>query len=210
MPKPPEAAGVVRRGGAGRPEVALTYDDGPGRSTREVMDVLEKHRARATFFMLGTEVQRDPGLAREVLARGHEVGSHSMRHLNHVEVGAERAVEDMLAGADAIAEALGVEPRLYRAPYGGFVPATVAEAQRRGWTCVHWSAVGRDWEVDATAQSVADRVMRKLSAGLIALLHDSPRTKPRDPEPVTGATAILLDELAARSLRQRTVGEMLA
>jgi peptidoglycan/xylan/chitin deacetylase (PgdA/CDA1 family) len=210
MPKPPEAAGVVRRGGGERPEVALTYDDGPGRSTRDVMDVLEKHGARATFFMLGTEAQRDPELVREVAARGHEVGSHSMRHLNHVAVGAERAVADMLEGADAIAEALGVEPRLYRAPYGGFVPATIAEADRRGWTCVHWSAVGRDWEPDATAQSVADRVISKLSAGTIVLLHDSPRTEAVHPAPVTGATEILLDELATRSLRPRTVGDMLS
>ena len=210
MPKPPEAAGVVRRADGERPEVALTFDDGPGSSTRDVMDVLEQRDVRATFFMVGTEVQRDPELAREVLARGHEVGSHSMRHLNHVAVGDEKAVADMLEGAEAIAEVLGVEPRLYRAPYGGFVPGTIAEAGRRGWTCVHWSALGRDWEADATAQSVADRILRKLSAGTIVLLHDSRRTKPMNPEPVTGAIAILLDEIATRGLRQRTVGDILA
>ena len=200
---------VVHRGARDRPEVALTYDDGPGRSTRAVLELLGRHDARATFFMVGSEVERDPGLAREVVAAGHEVGSHSMHHLDHAEVPPAEAVTDMLTGATAIADVLGFEPQLYRAPYGRFVDDTVAEAQRRGWTCVHWSALGNDWEDDATSRSVADRILPDLAAGAIALLHDSRRAKPMNPEPVVGATAILLEELARRELRARAVTDIL-
>jgi peptidoglycan/xylan/chitin deacetylase (PgdA/CDA1 family) len=173
------------------------------------MDLLERHDARATFFMVGSEVERDPELAREVVARGHEAGSHSMHHLDHEAVTAEQAVADMVGGADAIAAALGTEPRLYRAPYGHFVPATVAEAARRGWTCVHWSTLGYDWEEGATARTVADRILPDLGPGAIVLLHDSRREKPMNPVPVTEGTALLLDAIAARGLHAVTVGGMI-
>jgi peptidoglycan/xylan/chitin deacetylase (PgdA/CDA1 family) len=201
---------LVHRGDNLRPEVALTYDDGPGRSTRAVLDLLARHDARATFFMVGSEVQRDPALACEVVAAGHEVGSHSMHHLDHAELSPEQAVADMLDGAKAIAAVLGFEPRLYRAPYGRFVPATLEEAARRDWTCVHWSALGNDWEDDATGMSVAERIVSDLTPGTIVLLHDSRRAKPMNPEPVTGATGLLLDELDRRGLRVRAVGDILS
>lgn len=115
----------------------------------------------------------------------------------------------MLAGAEAVARVVGFEPVLYRAPYGHFVPATVAEAERRGWTCVHWSALGFDWEEDATPRSVADRVLEDLEPGAIVLLHDARRAKPMDPEPVIGATALLLEEIDARGLHAVSLREML-
>jgi peptidoglycan/xylan/chitin deacetylase (PgdA/CDA1 family) len=181
--------------------VALTYDDGPGRSTAAVLDLLDRHGARATFFMVGSEVQRDPDLARTVVAAGHEVGSHSMHHLDHETVEAQVAIADMVEGARAIEQALGFDPPLYRAPYGHFVPATIAEAEARGWTCVHWSVLGEDWLPTATARSVADKVIAGLGPGAIVLLHDSRREKPLNPEPVEGGTALVLEELKERDLR---------
>ena len=184
-----------------RSQVALTFDDGPGRSTRALLDLLARHGAQATFFMVGSEALRDPGTARAVVAAGHEVGSHSMRHLDHEAVSEAEAVADMVEGAGAIAQVLGFEPPLYRAPYGHFVPATVAEAHRRGWACVHWSALGEDWLAEATPRSVFDLVVRDLGPGAIVLLHDSRREKPMNPEPVVGGTALLLEELERRGLR---------
>jgi peptidoglycan/xylan/chitin deacetylase (PgdA/CDA1 family) len=202
--------GAVVSHGAREPDaVALTYDDGPGRSTPEILDLLERHGARATFFMVGAQAETHPELARRVVEAGHEVGSHTYSHLDHHAVPPGEAVADMVAGADAIAGVLGSEPRLYRAPYGHFVPATVAEAERRGWTCVFWSALGFDWEEDATPRSVADGVLADLGPGTIVLLHDARRAKPMDPEPVTGATAILLEEIGRRGLRAAAVGDIL-
>jgi len=132
-----------------------------------------------------------------------------MHHLDHDQVTSDEAVADVLAGAETIAHVLGFEPRLYRAPYGHFVPATLAAAERRGWTCVHWSALGEDWEESATARSVADRIVPDLVPGAIILLHDARREKPMNPEPVTGATALLLEELARRELRPRAVSEII-
>jgi peptidoglycan/xylan/chitin deacetylase (PgdA/CDA1 family) len=201
--------GVVHRGPGTRPEVALTFDDGPGDTTPAVLDLLAQHGARATFFFVGAQAERFPDLARAVVAAGHEAGFHSMHHLDHEQVSPEEAVADMLAGVEAIASVIGFEPSLYRAPYGHFVPATVAEAQRRGWTCVHWSALGLDWEEDASPRSVADNVIRDLEPGAIVLLHDARRAKPMPPEPVLGGTALVLEELERRGLRSRTVSDIM-
>jgi peptidoglycan-N-acetylglucosamine deacetylase len=202
-------AEVVDRGPPESGSVCLTYDDGPGRSTPELLEILARHGARATFFMVGTEVERFPEIARRVVAGGHEVGSHTLIHLDHATIDPAHALADMLAGAEAIERVLGFEPAYYRAPYGHFVQAAVKEAMRRGWTCVHWSALGCDWEEGATPRSVADRVLADLKPGAIVLLHDSRRAKPMNPEPVIGATAILLDEFERSGLRAVTLDEML-
>jgi peptidoglycan/xylan/chitin deacetylase (PgdA/CDA1 family) len=132
-----------------------------------------------------------------------------MSHLDHHAVEPEVAVADMRAGAEAIAGVIGSEPSFYRAPYGHFVDATVAEAARRGWTCVHWSALGFDWLEEATPRSVADRVLEDLEPGAIILLHDSRRAKPMDPEPIVEGTAILLEEIERRGLQTASLSGML-
>ena len=202
-------SGVVSHGAPAKGMVALTFDDGPGRATAEILELLERHGARATFFMVGSEVERFPDVARQVAAAGHEIGSHTIAHLDHHAVAPAEAIADMLRGAEAVAEAVGFEPRLFRAPYGHFIPETVAEARRRGWTCVHWSALGYDWEEDASARSVADQVLPELKPGAIVLLHDARRAKPMDPMPVTGATSLLLREISRRGLRAVAVTDIL-
>jgi peptidoglycan/xylan/chitin deacetylase (PgdA/CDA1 family) len=200
---------IVHQGPGRGAEVSLTYDDGPGRSTEEVLGLLARDGARGTFFLVGSEVRRHPDVARRIAAEGHEIGTHTMSHLDHYEVEPSQAVEDMVAGARAVAQVLGHEPRLYRAPYGHFIPDTVAEARRRGWTCVHWSALGMDWMEGESGRSVADRVLPDLQPGAIVLLHDSRRAKPMNPEPVVRATALLLAEIERRGLHPVPVGEML-
>jgi peptidoglycan/xylan/chitin deacetylase (PgdA/CDA1 family) len=195
----PGDTGAVAHGAREGSAVSLTFDDGPGRSTEEVLRVLDLHGERATFFMVGSQAERYPHIARRVVSAGHEVGSHTFSHLDHHAVAPHEAVSDMVAGAEAIAGVVGFEPQLYRAPYGHFVPETAAEAERRGWRCIFWSALGYDWEVEATPRSVADRVLDDLVPGAIVLLH----------EPVTGATVILLDEIGRRGLRAVPVGDIL-
>jgi peptidoglycan/xylan/chitin deacetylase (PgdA/CDA1 family) len=188
---------------------ALTYDDGPGAATSELLHLLAEHSARATFFMVGRQAEVDPDLARRV-ARAHEVGSHSYAHLDHEACGSDRAVDDMMRGASAIEGVIGVEPLLYRAPYGHFTAATQRAAERLGWTCVKWSALGNDWEPDATGRSAASKIVGDLSPGAIVLLHDARREHAIDPAPMLQATELVLAAAAERDLQPATVGELLA
>lgn len=197
---------VLHRGHGRRPEVALTYDDGPGQATPAILDLLAAHDARATFFMDGRQAEGNPDLAQAVVDAGHEVGSHAMNHT----AAPDAALADMLLGAEALERVVGFMPQLYRAPYGYFVPEAVAEADQRGWKCIAWSAEGRDWEDAETAQSVADRIRPLLVPGAIVLLHDARRDKDMDADRVIGATELILDELARRELRPRTVSGILS
>jgi peptidoglycan-N-acetylglucosamine deacetylase len=193
-----------------RPRFALTFDDGPGGGTADALEMLATRRARATFFMVGTEVVGHPELARAVLAGGHEIGSHSMRHEDHQHAEAAAVVSDVVEGARAIEQLLGVEPRLYRAPYGHFAPASLAESERRGWLPVLWSAAGEDWREGETPESIVARVLPHLGPGAIVLLHDSRRTKPTNCGPMLGALERILAEGERRGLEPVTVGELLS
>jgi peptidoglycan-N-acetylglucosamine deacetylase len=203
------AAAIAVHGPRDVPRFALTFDDGPGDGTRGVLELLSERGASATFFLVGNEVLKSPELAVEVLGRGHEVGSHSMRHEDHQDAERDAVVADVLDGAATIERVLGVEPRLYRAPYGHFAPASLAEADRRGWLPVLWSAAGEDWREGETAESIFGRILPDLEPGAIVLLHDSRRAKPTDCTPMLGALELILHEAERRALEPVTVGALL-
>ena len=204
------AGRIVTHGPSDSGEIALTFDDGPSHCTEQLLELLEQQGLRATFFMVGSQLELLPEVARRVRDAGHEVGVHSMRHLDHAEIEREQAVADVVEGADAIERRLGVPVRLFRAPYGHFVPGTLTEAERRGWTCVHWSAWGVDWQAGESAQSIADRVIADLAPGAIVLLHDGRREKEVDCQRMLEALGLVLAEAKRRGLEPVTVGELLA
>jgi peptidoglycan-N-acetylglucosamine deacetylase len=155
------------------PGVAITFDDGPHpEGTPAVLEVLAEAGARATFFLVGEQVERNPSLAAEIAAAGHAVESHGHVHRNQlVRTGAE--LEDDLRRADAaIAEATGRRPLLYRPPFGIFSWYGIRLAWR-GWTPLLWSRWGRDWAARATPESIAAKVTEDLAAGDVLLLHDA-------------------------------------
>ena len=205
------ADAIVVHGPADRSTFALTYDDGPEwPSTDHLLRVLAARGVQATFFCVGEQVESYPDLARELVKAGHEIGCHTMRHLDHY-VQADQACADMIEGAATIERLLGVGIGLYRAPYGHFVPETVLKAQRRGWKCVLWSALGEDWHADESAATIAARVTADLAPGAIVLLHDAQRYAHErdDCTPTIEASELVLDEAKRRGLEPVTVGELL-
>src|SRR6185312_14975936 len=109
-----------RLAGQGRADhVALTFDDGPDPAwTPAFLEVLAEWRVRATFFMLGSMAAREPGLAAEVAAAGHEVAVHGWAHKYTVLRSPWAVADDLARARDAVAAATGAEPRFYRPPYG--------------------------------------------------------------------------------------------
>jgi peptidoglycan/xylan/chitin deacetylase (PgdA/CDA1 family) len=203
---------IVDRGPSARSTFALTYDDGPEwPGTNQLLEVLAARDIRATFFCVGEQVESHPDLAQELVKAGHEIGGHTMRHLDH-HVRGDQALTDMIEGAATIERVLGVEIRLYRAPYGHFVPETVLEAERRGWTCVGWSTLGEDWHADESAATIASRVIPGLAPGAIVLLHDAQRYAHErdDCTPTIEASELILDEAKRCGLEPVTVGELLS
>ncbi len=192
-----------------RDSVALTFDDGPDRDTTAFLDLLDGAGARATFFVVGEQVERAPGMLREIVSRGHEVGIHCYRHRNHLRLTPQQSVHDMRRARAVIENVSGCSPRLYRPPYGVFSIASWMECGRQGWERVLWSRCGRDWETKATSRSVADRIGYP-QAGDVLLLHDSDRyASPGSQRNALDALPIILERVCAGGLRARTVGELL-
>jgi peptidoglycan/xylan/chitin deacetylase (PgdA/CDA1 family) len=153
---------------------ALTFDDGPhAQGTPAVLEILARERVRATFFLVGEQVRRNPGLAGEIVAAGHGIGLHCDRHRNLLRLTPWQVREDIVGALDTIETATGLTPQLYRPPYGVLNAAALRLAQARGWRTLLWSHWGRDWEKRATPESIASRVTDGAGEGSVLLLHDA-------------------------------------
>jgi peptidoglycan/xylan/chitin deacetylase (PgdA/CDA1 family) len=153
---------------------ALTFDDGPHlQGTPAVLEILAARETQATFFLVGEQVARNPGLAREILAAGHTVGLHCHRHRNLLRLAPWQVRADIDRAQALIEDATGVPIELYRPPYGVLNASALRIAKARGWRTLLWSHWGRDWEKRATPESIARRVTDRIGPGAVLLLHDA-------------------------------------
>ena len=183
--------------------ICLTFDDGPHpQGTPAALETLAQAGARATFFLVGEQVERRPALAAEIVAAGHEIAVHCHRHRNLMRLTPRQVSDDLDRAAAAIADACDREPRNYRPPYGILTAAGLAAARRRGWTTLLWSRDGRDWQRRATSDSILARLTDGVTTGDVLLLHDADYYSAPDSWRGTMlALPRLLAELTRRGLR---------
>ncbi|MEU6343340.1 polysaccharide deacetylase family protein [Streptomyces sp. NPDC046977] len=166
---------MPRLAGQGRSDhVALTFDDGPDPlSTPFFLRLLAERRVHATFFLLGSEARRSPGLVRDIALAGHEIAVHGWRHRPLLLRGPRATYDDLARARDLVADLTGRQPRLFRPPYGVMTTAAHFTARRLGLTPVLWTCWGEDWRARATPRSVHRTVTADLRGGGTILLHDS-------------------------------------
>jgi peptidoglycan/xylan/chitin deacetylase (PgdA/CDA1 family) len=186
----------------GRPEVALTFDDGPDpASTPALLDALAAAGARATFFLLVDQAERHPELARAI-GRAHEVGLHGLTHtpwltLRHPAAGARELTD----ARDRLAALTGATVQLYRPPFGAVSPRLTEAVRRAGLTLVWCSVRTRDG--GRLSEDAVQQRCQAASAGDIVLLHE------RRPSTARAMPAVF-DQLRARGLSAVTVGDLCA
>jgi peptidoglycan/xylan/chitin deacetylase (PgdA/CDA1 family) len=194
------------------PAIALTFDDGPDpEETPRVLEVLERHGARGTFFLVGKRVQQYPELVARAVAAGHAVGNHSWDHPSFRRIqGRFRRAQIRWCG-EALAPYVANGVRLFRPPYGEQSVGSLLDARRCGHQVVCWDVVAEDWR-DDPAELLVQRVLRRLRRGSIVLFHDSLYTttnaRYRDRTPMRQALDILLGQLGDQ-YRFVTVPELL-
>jgi peptidoglycan-N-acetylglucosamine deacetylase len=152
--------------------LALTFDDGPNPAvTPALLNLLERHDARATFFLMGSHVRAFPALAREIAARGHAIGNHTETHPNMTFLRAGRLRDELNRCGEAIESATDHRPRWMRPPFGFRGPALGGVVRQLGYSGIAmWSRLVRDWRPQASAAVI--RRLRRVAGGDIVLMHD--------------------------------------
>lgn len=187
--------------GAG-PRVALTFDDGPHpQGTPAVLELLARRGQRGVFFLVGEQVARAPGLAGEIAAAGHQIGVHCQRHRNLLRLLPAQVRSDLDRARETIAQATGVQPQVYRPPYGVANLTALRWAARHGLRTFLWTHWGRDWERQATPESITALVTGGVADRDVLLLHDADDySAPDSWRRTVAALPRVLDELQSRGL----------
>ena len=179
--------------------VALTFDDGPHpQGTPAVLELLASTDAKATFFLVGEQVDRFRSLAAEIASAGHEVAVHGYRHRLLLRRSPSGFAADLDRAVAAIGEATGRAPAVYRPPYGIFSLPALAVVRRRGLTPLLWTRWGKDWRPDATGPSISALACASLAPGDVVVLHDADHySSPGAWRNTAAALPSILDAVAA-------------
>lgn len=185
-------------------QIALTFDDGPNDPhTLHLLDVLAKHGAKATFFLIGKYVRQRPEIARAILSAGHQIGNHTYSHPNLIFVPASRLRQELEDCRKALEDALGAKTSLFRPPFGGRRPNVLRTARSMGMQPIMWSVTAYDWSAKSP-ESIVTKVTRQVDTrrtpqAEIVLLHDGGHLAfGTDRSHTVQATRQLLEKYSAR------------
>ena len=203
---------LFRLGVGEKNEIALTFDDGPDPDwTPMILDILKARGVKATFFVVGKEVERYPDLLKRIVSEGHEIGNHSYTHPNLAEIPEQLIKLELNATQRLIESVTGLSTVLFRPPYNAHSRPTKFEelapiniAQSMGYITVLENVDPRDWLVDDAA-SLLDRVKESRNDGNILLLHDGGGDRKATVDALPG----LLDYLQERGDKIVTVADLL-
>lgn len=190
--------------------VALTFDDGPNEpATGLILDALKRQKVKATFFLIGANVERHPGTARRIKAEGHLIGNHTSRHSRFDQSTASDIARDIADGQRVIEKVTGVTCLWFRPPFGINGPGMEETCRAQGLAIAGWSADANDWNPHPVEELV-DSIVSQATPGDIILLHDGWETRPgADRRNTAAAVPLILEKLKAQGFRFVTVPDLL-
>lgn len=153
--------------------VSLTFDDGPEtKFTQEILNILEEYNIKATFFVIGQNVEKYPEVLKEIREKGHEIGNHSWSHKYLPKVSKKTLENEILMTEKAIRDILGDYDPIFRPPYGAIKKQGIEQINSLGYHVVNWSVDTRDWAGTSKDQMMS-YVKQQLTPGGIILMHNS-------------------------------------
>ena len=195
------------RGSLDIKEVALSFDDGPGSNTKDILKILDKKDVQATFFLLGTSVAKRPKLVREIYLKGHELANHTYNHMNFFKYSEEdkeeKIKDELLQCQDLIKEITGFRTKLVRFPNGYSKDDALNVARESNYKVVNWT-FGMDWDRDLSQEEMLELYFENTKPGTIFLMHDLQKNTK-----LTKILPLLIDKLKSKGYKFITVGEMI-
>ena len=198
-PKPAPAAPTVADSGS--KVIALTFDDEPGPYTAQLLDILDQHGAKATFFLIGSKVSSQANVVSSIHACDHQLGNHSWSHPELPKLPVDQIAGEIDRTNDAVKQATGVTPAILRPPYGAVNGVVLEQLRLRGMSSILWSVDTRDW-VDRNSDIVCSRAVAGAHPGAVILMHDIHQTS-------VGATPCILNALKQQGYSFVTVQGLL-
>jgi len=171
------ARSVYGRSYSSEKKVALTFDDGPfEKHTEQTLDILGQHQIKATFFLLGVNMEKHPEIVKRMVHEGHAVGNHSYNHADFRLLTKESAYTDQIEKTQEIFhQLLGNNPSSLRPPYGAITCDQAIYFYHKGLKTILWSISTYDWDPQRNSvESILTHIAQKEHAGAILLLHDIP------------------------------------
>jgi peptidoglycan/xylan/chitin deacetylase (PgdA/CDA1 family) len=169
----PVSSAEIDIGNTSRPRVALTFDaGGPADPASRILDILAKHHVHSTFFITGDWANQSPDLVRRIHSEGHEIGNHTMHHLDSRTLSDQEVCTELNQADQVISNLTGVTTRpYYRPPYGSRDTRIRSLAAQIGYRTAYWTIDTVDWKTTATSASITKIVMSNLKNGAIILMH---------------------------------------
>ena len=151
--------------------IAISFDASwGGDKTLKILDILDEYGVKTTFFLVDIWTQKFPDLVQEILARGHEIGNHSLTHAHMNKLDQQGIIKELSGMADGLEKVAGVRPTLFRPPYGEYNDLVISTARAQGYEAVQWSVDSQDWK-NRGAEDIITRAT-KVQSGDIVLFHN--------------------------------------
>lgn len=159
--------------------IYLTFDDGPTPEiTERVLEILDKHQIKATFFCIGDNVRKHPEIVQKILSKQHSVGNHTYSHLK----GWKTPTKTYISNSEACEIKLNSlfkirNSKLFRPPYGKITPWQSYKLRKLGYKIIMWDVLSKDYDASISAEKCYENVIQNVSSGSIIVFHDSNKAK---------------------------------
>lgn len=185
-----------------RPMVAITFDDGPSQHTDRLLDILATHGGKATFFLVGGNVDYRPDTVKRITADGHEIGGHGIDHKQLTRLSSDEVMRQLSSPRERMYAITGTDSYLVRPPYGAYNDEVKRIAAGLGIVFVNWSVDTLDWKY-RNAETVHNKIMNSAYDGAIILCHDIHKT-------TVDAMETVIPALIAKGYQLVTVSDLLS
>lgn len=159
-------------------KIAISFDASWGaNNTVKLLDILDKYKVKATFFLVGRWVDEFPNETKEIFKRGHEIGNHSNKHPNMTNISKKRMIDEIAETDAKLMAVTGKKTELFRCPEGAYNDTVLNTVEESNHYCIQWDVDSIDWK-NEDADKEYNRVMKKVKPGSIVLFHNSAKYTP--------------------------------
>lgn len=183
-------------------KIAISFDAAWGAElTPDILDILDEYNVKATFFLVGFWAEKYPDRLKDIYDRGHEIGNHSQNHPHMSSLSRAQITAEIQKVNSTIKDCIGVEPTVFRPPFGDYNDTLVESVRGLNMECIQWSVDSLDWK-ELGCQPLVDTVCKKVKPGSIVLFHNNSKY-------ITQALPIILKDLQKKGYTIVTVSQLI-